>query len=186
MPLCTPLVSALCHPFPFRCVCPSPESTINFHLCSHVSSAKLLSFLKKDNIVATSKNRHNSDSRLSLNLFWCVSFPRNKKSFREEKTPKRKTTNTEKKRGNRHQCSRIDREPLSRAHRWPAIASAFIKKEGRFFRRFLFFLFFFIRLELDSGRVVGRVGGSAQWGAVGAVSGRIPPYPCVTHSLGVS
>lgn len=62
-------------------------------------TSELRSFLKKDNIVATSKNRHNSDSRLSLNLFWCVSFPRNKKSFREEKTPKRKTTNTEKKGG---------------------------------------------------------------------------------------
>lgn len=102
-------------------------------------TSELRSFHKKDNIVATSKNRHNLDSRLSLNLFWCVSFPRNKKSFREEKTPKRKTTNTEKKRGNRHQCSRIDREPLSRAHRWPAIASAFIKKEGRFSEDFCFF-----------------------------------------------
>ena len=75
--------------------------------------------------------------------------------------------------------------PFSRAHRWPAIAFAFIKKEGRFSEDFCFF-FFFIRLELDSGRVVGRAGGSAQWGAVGAVFGWTPPYPCVTHSFGVS
>lgn len=124
---------------PFRCVCPEP--TINFHLCSRVSPAEFRSFLKKDNIVTSSKNRHNSDSRLSLNLFWCMSFPRNKKSSREEKTPKSKTTNTEKKKGNRHQCSRIDREPLSRAHRWPAIASAFIKKRRKIFRRFFVFSF---------------------------------------------
>lgn len=96
-------------------------------------------FSKKDNIVTFSKNRHNSDSRLSLNLFWCMSFPRNKKCAREEKTLKSKTTNTGEKRGIDTNAVDLTENPFP--ERTDGLLSLLpsLKKEGRFSEDFCFF-----------------------------------------------